>query len=314
LADDLARIVRCALEAESSEFIRLVKEATSLLSRENGRVGGFEVTGRLITAKPGGHAIVIGDLHGDLESLVDILKTGNCLQEISRDRDRIMVFLGDYGDRGNYSAEVYYVVLKLKLLFPEQIVLMRGNHEYFWVGKRRDESGPSPHDLPQRLKTRFGGNGEEYRCIRGLFDYFYGAVLVEGRYLMVHGGLPERVRKPEDLAFAHTLDSKDELLEDMLWSDPDETVEGTHASPRGAGKLFGKNVTDKVLSSLGVAMLIRGHQFCEEGYRINHGGKILTLFSCKSTLHSNSHGAYLTVDSSEKFSSAYDLVPCITQF
>jgi protein phosphatase len=217
--------------------------------------------------------------------------------------------MGDYGDRGIHPVEVYYIVLKLKLLFPKRVVLMRGNHE------GPEDLMPSPHDLPIHFRARFGREGTEaYAHVRGLFDQLYNAVLVEDRYLIVHGGLPHQIHTLEDLAYAGVSHPKQAFLEDLLWSDPHEAVEETSASPRGAGKLFGKKVTDKVLGRLGVNILIRGHEPCEEGFRINHGGKVLTLFSRKGPPYFNTYGAYLNVKLSERFGSAEQLIPYIHKF
>jgi protein phosphatase len=252
---------------------------------------------------------MVSDLHGDLESLVHILKEVNVLEKLNKNNNAILVFLGDYGDRGSYSVEVYHIVLKLKLLFPEKVILMRGNHE-----------GPqdllaSPHDLPMQFHERFGGKWKNvYSRIHELFYHLYNAVLVEKRYLIIHGGLPSQAKTIEDLAYALAKHPKQRLLEDMLWSDPTETVEGVCESPRGAGKLFGENITDEVLKRFGVKILIRGHEPCRDGFKTNHGGKVLTLFSRKGPPYFNVQGAFLNVELSEKFENAEQLIPYIHKF
>jgi protein phosphatase len=169
--------------------------------------------------------------------------------------------------------------------------------------------------LPMQFQFRFKEQGRTaYSKVRELFAYLYNAVLVEERYLMVHGGLSPNINSIEDLAWANLTHPANEILEDLLWSDPNDVVKAVLYSPRGAGKLFGKSVTEKVLGKLGVKILIRGHEPCEEGFKLNHDGKVLTLFSRKGAPYFNSHGAYLQLPLSKKFESAEQLVPWIHKF
>ncbi|MCS7124459.1 MAG: serine/threonine protein phosphatase [Candidatus Bathyarchaeota archaeon] len=301
----LQQTVKEALSASCRDFCRLVEEATSLLQSENGRIGNLDVLGRLVKLEPVGEALVMSDLHGDLESLIDILEDSQFFQKMSQDPNAVAVFLGDYGDRGPYSAEVYHVVLRLKLQFPRQVVLLRGNHE------GPEDLMASPHDLPWQFEARFGAEWEEaYTRIRELFNCLYNAVIVDDRYLMVHGGPPPQAKTLEDLAYAHIKHPKESLLEDLLWSDPTDIISETCASPRGAGKLFGQKVTDAAIKTFGVKIIVRGHEPCMEGYKVGHKGKILTLFSRRGAPYFNEHGAYLMVDLSQKMQNAFEL----TQF
>jgi len=309
LQPSLQQIVKEALAASCERFCQLVDEAFELINGENGKLGNFEVVGRLVKLKPASEALVVGDLHGDLESLIDILNSSQILKKLDEDSNAVAVFLGDYGDRGYYSAEVYHTLLRLKLQFPKQIILMRGNHE------GPEDLLASPHDLPWQFQSRFGGEWEKaYKRIRQLFNCLYNAVFVEERYLMVHGGVPPQAKTLDDLAYAHKRHPKESLLEDLLWSDPADAISETCASPRGAGKLFGQKVTDTVLQNFGAKVLIRGHEPCMEGYKIDHNGKILTLFSRKGPPYFNESGAYLKVELSEKPRSAHELISYIHKF
>ncbi|MEM3580037.1 MAG: metallophosphoesterase family protein [Candidatus Bathyarchaeia archaeon] len=306
---NLKQIVKEAFEASSEDFCRVVQEARELIGKENGKIGNFEVFGRLVKLSPMGEALVVGDLHGDLESLIEILNRSNFLDKLSRGEKATLIFLGDYGDRGPLSAEVYYTLLKLKLHFPKQIILMRGNHE------GPEDLLASPHDLPWQFQAKFGKAWQQaYEEIFKLFGFLYNAVIVEERYLMVHGGVPPQAKSLEDLAYAHERHPKESLLEDLLWSDPTDAISETCASPRGAGKLFGQKVADTVLQNFGVKVLIRGHEPCEEGYKIDHNGKVLTLFSRKGPPYFNVNCAYLMVELFKKPQNIMELTQYIHKF
>jgi diadenosine tetraphosphatase ApaH/serine/threonine PP2A family protein phosphatase len=251
---DLSLLVSEALTVKESGFLELLEKAIDLMCKESGRVGNFSVDNRLVKLEPLGEALVIGDLHGDLESLKIILQRSRFIEKMEKNREATLIFLGDYGDRGESSAEVYFVVLRLKLAFPGQVVLLRGNHE-----APKGLMG-YPHDLPVQFQRRFGADWElAYEKMWALFACFYNAVFVEERYLMVHGGVSPQIGSLQDIAQAQ--EGRNEvLLEDLLWSDPAENLQGVSASPRGAGKLFGKDVTEKILEKLKVKVLIRGHQ------------------------------------------------------
>jgi protein phosphatase len=306
---DISEIAKQAADAQAEDFVRTVKEATEVLRSEEGTIGNLTFQGKLVHCKPVGEALVVGDLHGDLESFAAIMEKSQFASRMEQNKNATVVFLGDYGDRGANSIEVYYAVLRLKLAFPSQVVLLRGNHE-----------GPtdllaSPHDLPTQFQFRFKEKWVPiYSKVRELFDDFYTAVYVAERYLMVHGGLPAKIRSLQEIAEAHQLHPQKPFLEELLWNDPDEAVKGTFPSPRGAGNLFGKEVTYEVLSKLNAKLLIRGHEPSGEGFKFNHGGKVLTLFSRKGPPYFNIHGAYLHVPLTEEFEDANQLLPYIHKF
>ena len=72
-----------------------------------------------------GKVVIVGDVHGQFYDLVAMLRK---LSSRSGTMNKI-VFLGDYVDRGNYGPEVAAYLFVLKLRYPNDIFLLRGNHE-----------------------------------------------------------------------------------------------------------------------------------------------------------------------------------------
>jgi protein phosphatase len=293
-ANILQRLAEKSTIANANELINLTKHVTNLLVNENGTVGELHFSGRLVEIPPSGEAIIIGDLHGDLKSLIFILEDSRVLDKLKKRQDVLLIFLGDYGDRGTQSSEVYYVILSLKSHFPKNVILMRGNHE----GPK--DLVPSPHDLPSQLNLKFGNKGSQvYDTLRQLFSELYTGVVIANTYLLLHGGFPTKATSIKNIAYAHKKHPQTTDLEEILWNDPFTEIKGTISSNRGAGRLFGEDVTEKMLKIFNVKTLIRGHQSAPEGYMISHKGRVLTLFSRKGNPYKNKHGAYLQLDISK---------------
>jgi len=305
----LSELVGDAKTMNSKVFLQLISEVSQVLKDETRKLGMLQMTGRLIRLPRSGEVTVVGDLHGDFASLTYILADSSFMEKASNQQDAHLVFLGDYGDRGPYSPEVYCTVLNLKAKFPDKVVLLQGNHE-----------GPEdllayPHDLPSHLQRRFRSDWRVvYDELGRLFRQFPTAVLADERCVMLHGGIPSKAKAPDDVAYAYERHPAESHLEEILWGDPIDGFTGIHHSPRGAGNLFGQDVTDAFIKMLGVRFVVRGHEPTDEGYKINHDGKILTLFSRKGSPYFNSDAAYVTFDLSEDYDSAWQLKPFIRKF
>lgn len=70
----------------------------------------------------------IGDIHGCAEALEKLLK------QLPVDwNEDLVIFLGDYIDRGPEPRKVIEKVMELKKLYPKRVIPLRGNHEWMFL-------------------------------------------------------------------------------------------------------------------------------------------------------------------------------------
>jgi len=115
----------------------------------------FQPCAQKLLLPEGAEIIFHGDLHGDIHSLngmLDWLNRSNYLSGFTVSRPNThLIFLGDFTDRGVYSIEVVYTLLRLKLANPERVHLVRGTMRTFtwprvmvlWRKARPNTAGPS---------------------------------------------------------------------------------------------------------------------------------------------------------------------------
>ena len=93
---NLAGMARKALEADSMEYISLIEKSIEILASEKEQIGNLGIEGRLVKVKASGEVIVISDLHGNLESLVYMLKASRFAEKATQEHEILLIFLGDY--------------------------------------------------------------------------------------------------------------------------------------------------------------------------------------------------------------------------
>ncbi|ELP88117.1 serine/threonine protein phosphatase 2B catalytic subunit, putative [Entamoeba invadens IP1] len=152
------------------------------------------------------NCVVLGDIHGQFFDLLNVLST------VSSD---CFVFMGDYVDRGESSFEVFFLLCCLKLTFPNQFVLLRGNHETKLVS--------SQNQFKSECVTRY--NEKVFEEFIHVFRTLPLCCLITSqhkKYLCVHGGISDKLPTVESINSINRFcePERDSALEDLLWSDP----------------------------------------------------------------------------------------------
>ncbi|KAL3157028.1 hypothetical protein ABBQ38_001277 [Trebouxia sp. C0009 RCD-2024] len=265
---------------------------------------------QVVPPMPDTPVVVVGDTHGQLHDVCSMLrKVGEPSEH------RYFVFNGDFVDRGAWGLEVLMVLACWKLVYPAQVVILRGNHEcttcthmYGFRGEVLAKYGP------KHFKDVF-------KVCKKLFAALPLAAVVGGQTLVLHGGL---FRKPhlstnrrkkrrktfpgavlevgslEDLRAAGKggLDpngvGKSVVATDVLWSDPSSQPGLVENEARGVGLLFGPDITQGFLAANKLKLIIRSHegpdarwkregmQDMAKGHSLDHvtpEGNLMTVFS-----------------------------------
>jgi len=100
------------------------------------------------------------------------------------------------------------------------------------------------------------------------------------KFFCVHGGLSPQLDTLDDVRQLDRLHEvpHDGPICDLIWSDPEDRV-SWGISPRGAGYIFGEDVTHRWNQANGLVLTVRAHQLVMEGYQYTHSDQLLTLFS-----------------------------------
>ncbi|MCE4628505.1 MAG: serine/threonine protein phosphatase, partial [Desulfurococcales archaeon] len=270
------------------KLLDTINEAVERLKREEtvgqGPLGSARKGWLLLAEPPHKPIVIVGDLHGDAESLEWVLKAAG--------DDSILVFLGDYVDRGPPEGQVHVLHRVLELYMEGRAILLRGNHE------PPENLIPHPHDYPTALVRLYGDEhaAEIYSASMRLFQKLPAVLVMRGLFLAVHGG-PPTIGLDRDLTGYLWSGGDPVVLEELLWNDPEEMDIPRKPNPRGAGSLWGRPVTRAAIEKAGVEIIVRGHEPAYAGYKWNHDGRVLTIFSRIGPPYMNPGRAIAKIDS-----------------
>lgn len=260
------------------DFDRLILCGSKILHKEPNCV-------RIDDVGENSTVVVVGDVHGQLHDVLFLLKDAGYPSE-----NRVFVFNGDYVDRGAWGLETFLLLLAWKILLPNRVFLLRGNHESKYC--------TSVYGFEKEVMTKYGDQGKHvYRKCLGCFEGLPLATVISGCVYTAHGGLfrsvhagPSKRKKGkkrnrriivnseensdgklslgsfEELSKARrsVLDPPWEGLNlipgDVLWSDPSTKPGLSPNKERGIGLLWGPDCTDKFLKKFNLKLIIRSHE------------------------------------------------------
>ena len=212
---------------------------------------------------------VVGDLHGNIYDLIRIL-----VMTEGAPKNKFL-FLGDYVDRGPYSVEVTALLFILKILYPKNIFLIRGNHEFRNINET--------YGFKEQALSAYASD-DVYEAFNKAFDCLPFAAIIEDQVFAVHGGISPDLKDLSQISeVKRPMDSCDvSVLKDLMWSDPDKKILLFKESARGDGFLFGEQALDLFFAKFGFVKLLRAHQCVRLGIDKFFNEKGYTIFSSSS--------------------------------
>ncbi len=192
----------------------------------------------------------------------------------------LLVFLGDYIDRGRFSYNgVLRTVMQMFQSVPEHVYVLRGNHEYYVEFNGRIYGGVRPAEAINTLAGYMPN--EMFEAYMRLFESMPNMLLFD-RVLFVHAGIPRDATLREKWVDMSSLNDP-ELRFQMLWSDPstaDFIPENLQA--QNARFPFGRLQFERFMAQVGCTMMVRGHEKIVSGFSTSYEGsrvRLLNLFS-----------------------------------
>lgn len=135
----------------------------------------------------------IGDVHGCASELKLLLN------KLPIDSKTLVVFLGDYVDRGSQSREVIETLISLKKSVP--MVTLMGNHESMFLDFLKDPASEQAamfvYNGGSATLASYGDNDGKYQVPDSHIEFLLGLDLYceWKEYFFVHAGVPEKPLK-----------------------------------------------------------------------------------------------------------------------
>ncbi|KAL7598263.1 serine/threonine-protein phosphatase BSL1 [Lactuca sativa] len=239
---------------------------------------------------------VFGDLHGQFGDLMRLFDEYGFPSTAGDITYIDYLFLGDYVDRGQHSLETITLLLALKIQYPENVHLIRGNHEAADIN--------ALFGFRLECIERMGENDGIWAWTRfnQVFNHLPLAALIEKKIICMHGGIGRSIHLVEQIEKIErpiTMDAGSLILMDLLWSDPTEndSVEGLRPNARGPGLVtFGPDRVTDFCKRNKLQLIIRAHECVMDGFERFAQGQLITLFSATNYCGTaNNAGALLVV-------------------
>lgn len=210
------------------------------------------------------NVLIVGDIHGDHDAMERIMN-------IQCNYDHV-VFLGDYVDRGPESVRCLYDVMTLKIQNPNRITMLRGNHEDLRLNVY--------YGFMDEILTLYGEKEPGIEANK-MFRFLPYCAVINNKIFAVHGGISSKIKNINDInKYKRGKYAVPKAIAELLWNDPRNGINGfVYNTNRGGFYFFGEDALTDFLSTNGLQMIIRSHEYASEGFWYMWDRKLLTIFT-----------------------------------
>ena len=308
----ISLVIDGKLSLESNAFIKVIEELVVLqnektsqsLVRQISEIHSQENYSDFITFfEDDKEYYVIGDLHADLNSFLEIVK----VIQLKENFDNInLIFLGDYIDRGKNKIELINRIILLKYLLPNNIHLLRGNLELYKIDKNGDYLSSIANadtsylfNFITTLSKKDPVNKSDYKKLATLYAKFFDSMPTLALFnfkaikiCAMHGGLPRADLHSEDYYGSDGYENFQKLLDNntkdkvgisqkinMLWSDPYDGDEQGFNNGSEVRYDFSKDQFIAFCKKYDIDMILRAHEQHTSGYKEYFDNRLMSVFS-----------------------------------
>ena len=258
---------------KSEEIIFIINKCKEIISKED----NIQEVSCPVT--------VCGSIHGQFFNLIELFRLGGRIPYTN------YIFLGNYINWGYYSIETLSLLLCLKIRYPKRINLIRGNQE----SKQLTQCYGFYDECIRKY-----GSPQEWKYFIDLFNYLPLGVLIEDKILCLHSGLSPLINNLDDIRTVdrtQDIDLIDGVISHLLWNKPDNNYIGFIPFSKGAGFVFGENVSKKFCRINCLDKIIRTSSSIPTGYEFLHNNIICSITSCPNFLYRcGNEGAIMEID------------------
>ncbi|KAF7457879.1 Serine/threonine-protein phosphatase [Cryptosporidium felis] len=276
------------------EIIDICDRAVEIIRNENSLISIHEKTS----------VRIFGGIHGQL---IDLLHFFENFSWPHFQRGDILsmkyVFLGDYVDEGKFSLEVTFILFSLKIMFPDRIFLLRGNHE--------DPMINSSSGFLFECRNKYGSNGDLiWERINDAFEFLSICAVIDDQVMCLHSGIGKSIQRVEHLLDIpkpihvksdlvngrNDITGNDRHVLDCIWSNLiekqnfegatfDDCIVETDTENNELNKMefgvinFDSNDVENFINNNRIRLIVNTGDYCRGGCEYNVGGKVLSLTS-----------------------------------
>jgi protein phosphatase len=179
-------------------------------------------------------------------------------------------------DRGEFSLETITLIYLLKIVYPSQIFVIRGNHEF--------EAICGTSSFFNEVATEYPQNPRVFSAFVQSFGYIPIAAVVDKLTICVHGGIGPMVDRIEAIYDIRRPipNYSSPIVAALVWSDPCEQVPEFQLSRRGLGFRYGEVALLHFLDRSKAVRVIRGHECVKDGCLSLFDDRLVTVFSASN--------------------------------